>query len=172
MPQPLTSHLCHKLAQDFLCGRHAYHLSQGAKLQVATLTTGIGLSGRWNETLYKKFPNKVIQAILVQSGVLSIKHCRRLSETTAVVPLATGTSLWKDGRALRDKASAAPFKEPGMYLHIKNSPHLAEKNDRHRMRCIALAILLWPELTMATTAVLSQRHRIVPLFRALPHSAT
>ena len=46
--------------------------------------------------------------------------------------------------------------------------HRARKNDRHRIRYMALSILLLPELTIATTAHL--QHTVKPLHKG-PHTA-
>ena len=115
--------------------------------------------------------NKLTQSTFVQSGAPLTRQSSTLSGSSVGTLLAPGINPWKEDKASLDKASAAPFRMPGMWLHTSDTSHLARKKDRHLIRCITFSTLLLPELTMATTVALSHLHDTVKPLHLLPHAA-
>ena len=84
---------------------------------------------------------------------------------------ASGTFARKRGRQLRNSASAATLRLPGMWrANISKSKCAAMKN-KHLSKCIAVSCLQYPALIRATTAALSQRQSTVQPSHALPQIA-
>ena len=112
------------------------------------------LSGHMNKSYGLTLPTlsgtATIQSTLVQSGVPSTRHHSRHSGSLTGSVFASGFNRWNEHKLFLERASVAPFSTPRMCLHTSEMPQLARKKDRYLMRCMALSILLQPELTMDT----------------------